>query len=205
MLPKHPQPIIAFHDLRYGSTKHVPRNFVHPAARELERIIPASHECGHSLLVDGTPFALYSDLTTLAEGNAYFFLCSGDSPGGGVVPENKLLFEGVTACELATAPEVWRPIMRYYLRTVAKNPPLFTFSAPGPMPKSDLPWVAFFCTPTATCLPSEERNSLIAIAKAAGIALLVRCQQGIRSSRAAGREFRLDPEEYPELLIDSED
>ena len=73
------------------------------------------------------------------------------------------------------------------------------------MPKGDLPWIVFFWTPLATRLLPEEKSSLVTIAKAAGIALLARCEQGIRSSVAAGREFVPDPEQYPELLFDSGD
>ena len=204
MLQNPPNPTFAFRDLRYDSVEQVPRNLAHPAAHKIAQVIPASHELGHSLEVDGTPYGLFVDLDSVKNGTIYYFLSSNVPLGNGVVPANNFLFEGVAACELATAPEAYRHIFKFYLRAVSKNPPLVSFSAPGAMPKSDLPWIVFFCTPLATRLLPEEKNSLAAIAKAVGIALLALCEQGIRSSVAAGREFIPDPEAYPELLLDSE-
>lgn len=205
MLPQHPHPTFAFHDLRYGSVEQVPRSLIHPAAREIAQAIPASHECWSSVPVDGTRFALFADLTSVQSGNAFLFLCARAPLGGGVVPVGTTLYEAVVAVELATAPQVWRHILRYYLKAVAKNPPLVTFSAPGPMPQGDLPWLAGFSSPEANRLANEERDSLLAAVKSAGLALLARCEQGVRGSVAAGREFIPDPDEYPELLLDSED
>jgi len=205
MFHKHPQPTFAFHDLRYNSVEQVSRSLVHPAAHRIAQAIPSSHELGHSLAIDGTPWGVFADLASVRDGTAYFFVCSSEALGGGVVPANKFLFEGVVACELATAPEAWRHILKLYLKHVSENAPLVSYSAPGPMPKGDLPWLAYFCTPVATRLLPGEKNSLVAVAKVAGLALLARCEQGIRSSVAAGREFLPDPEAYPELLLDSED
>jgi hypothetical protein len=199
MPPQIPRPTFAFHEIRYGGIEQVPRSLVHPAAPEIARAIPASHECQCSVPVDGTPFALFADLTSVSNGTAYFFFCSSTRLGGGVVPANKFLFEGVTACELATAPEAWRAIMRCYLKAVAHNPPLVSFSAPGAMPHT-VPWLAGFRTPEVNRISKGEKDSLLAAVRSAGVVLLARCEQGVRSSVAAGRDFRLDPEEYPELL-----
>lgn len=187
-------------ELRLGSTHRVPLHLRHHGDEQLAQALVAADQMGGGVPLENTPFALCTALACAAEGNAAFQLCAEAPLGRGRVRPGARLYFGATALELATAPLAWRCVLQQYYSHMGANgtATLLTFGAPGPMPRT-LPWAAGFLTAESSRLTADERTQLLTAVSLVGLAAWRHCDRAHRKAVAAGEEFTLDAERFPEL------
>jgi hypothetical protein len=187
------------HELRFGRITNVPQHLTHPAKTEIARAIPAAHHGRCMIPIEGTGLELFAEETTIADGNAWFFVAAHSPLAGGKVAVGTQLYAATVACQLATAPIAWRHVVSRYIAAMAKAAPLCTFSAPGPMPRN-MPWMSGFPSSEYLRLSAEERNTVLTIVRLVGLALLEKCTAASERAKANGGDFVPNSDQYLELL-----
>jgi hypothetical protein len=160
--------------------------------------IERSHREDAVIDIPGTPFGLFVSLQSVQDGNAVLDLVATAPLGGGCVPADTFVYGAVLASQLATAPMIWRHVMRHFLTAAAIAPPFRSFNAPGPMPHA-VPWLCGFLTAEGEGVTPDEWDTLCTIVQQTGLILLQKCEQACQEAAMAGNAPELDLKRYPEL------
>lgn len=186
------------YDLRTGGFDCLQRLWRHPLQGPVAAAIQRSQSEDGVVEIVGTSFGLFASPNSVQDGNAPFCLLANSPMGEGRMTADTILYGGVVACQLATAPIAWRHAIRFYLEQVAIAPPLLSFNAPGPMPVT-MPWLCGFMMVEGDKLTKDERATLSALVHLTGIILLKMCEQACEEAEKNGRAPELNLERYPEL------
>ena len=190
--------IVSFYDFRRGGVTQVPRDTEPKLQDALKAVLQTSYQQRALVPLEGTPFRLFADHSTLGDGNAFFIIDTSERLGKGyVAPDTTLCSVGV-ACQLATAPLAWRGVIGRYISYVAKAPFGASLNALGCMPQS-LPWLCGYSPQERDRLTPAESESLNRVIHAAGLVLLEQCEAGARKTARTNGPIPVDPECFPEL------
>ena len=185
-------------ELRHGSVAHVPRHLTHPVAKVLHEAMEASHHSRMTISIGDTPFEIFADLRATAQGTSSFYIAANRNLGGGRVQAGEVLYVGVSAVRLSTAPIAWRHLLRDYISAAASARTGVKFGSFAAMPRH-LPWTAGFLSGEANYLSRNERDFLITVARLMAVRLVALGEKDSRAAERAGRDFTPDTEAFPEL------
>jgi hypothetical protein len=157
MTPQSNQ-IVSFYDFRRGGVTQVPRDDNTQLRDSLKQVLQTSFQQRALVPIEGTPFRVFADLSTLCDGNAFYIIDTRERMGSGYVPPDTTLCSVGVACQLATAPLAWRGVIGRYISYVATAPFGTSLNAQGCMPQS-LPWLCGFSPKECEKLTPDESAS----------------------------------------------
>lgn len=190
--------IVSFYDFRRGRVTQVPRDDNVHLRDALSQVIQTSYEQRALVPIEGTPFRIYADRSTLCDGNAFYIIDSSERMGNGyVAPDTTLCSVGV-ACQLATAPLAWRGVIGRYISYVASAPFSTSLNAQGCMPQA-VPWLCGFSPYECEKFTPNENDSCCQIMQLAGLILLEQCEEAVRKRTQKTGPIPVEPERYLEL------
>jgi len=193
------KPSFPFHDFRLGSTTQIARILQHPLQAAVSATLVMSYQHRALAPLEGTPFRLYADLSTVGDGNALFLIDTLAPLGESRIKPDSFLCSVAVACQLATAPLVWRVVLNRYLSYTASAPFGHRLGSAGLMPKT-LPWLCGFSFIGNDYLTPTERQSLHLVTQLIGLHLLEQCETGVRRTAERGQLPAFDPVQFPELI-----
>lgn len=195
----NPNDLLHHHDLLLGAHWKVPLGFRTPYSGTVLTAVKKSAQEKAYLSVEGTAFALKTDLKFACDGNAAFWVGRATAPDEGSVVKDSLLYSGTVSCIPATRPLAWRYVFNAYLHHMLASDQGHWFGAPRSMVRDAVPVLYGFGQVSYRRLKKEERETLLRLVWAAALGLLHFCQVGAEAARARGERFIPDPELFLEL------
>ena len=194
----HHHSTVPIYDFASGAVTQSPRDLKLSVQKALKPILYASDKHKALMPLDGTPFRVYGNFGTVADGNALVSIDTGLALGNGQIPADTILYTVGVACQLATAPLAWRTLNNRYIQSVAAAPFGFSLGSIGMMPKK-MPWCCGFPSSLNQKLTKHEQELLGIVIQIVSVTTLTECEAGVRLSLEAGKCPNVDPERFIEL------